>query len=65
MFLAGSLNPEYFNQKVNLHVALGPLANMKNVDVPVMKSLANTWEAADYLIKVTGAYNIMDMHWKE
>ena len=50
---------------MNLHVALGPLANMKNVDVPVMKSLANTWEAADYLIKVTGAYNILDMHWKE
>ena len=65
MFLAGSLYPEYFNSKVNLHVALGPLANMKNVDVPVMQTLAGTWEAAEYLVKVTGTYNILDADWSE
>ena len=65
MFLAGSLYPEYFSSKVNLHVALGPLANMKNVDVPVMQTLAGTWEVAEYLVKVTGTYNILDADWSE
>lgn len=31
MFVAGSLNPDYFREKVNLFVALGPVATLNFV----------------------------------
>ena len=40
MFLGASLNPEYFNEKVNLFVALGPVTTLNNIQVPALQALS-------------------------
>ena len=39
MFLGASLNPDYFNQKVNLFVALAPVANTATIDSPFLLAM--------------------------
>ena len=39
MFLGASLNPDYFNQKVNLFVALAPVANTATIDSPLLLAM--------------------------
>ena len=65
MFLAGSLNPEYFNAKVNLFVALGPVTSLNNVKVPALRALAPKWREVEYLALHFGAYNLLDFNWLE
>ena len=38
MFVASSLDPSYFTQKVNLFVALAPVLNTKNISGVVNKT---------------------------
>ena len=65
MFIAGSLNPEYFNAKVNLFVALGPVTSLNNVNVPAMRAGAKNWRETEYLALKFGAYNLLDANWIE
>ena len=37
MFLAGSLDPSYFKQKVNLFVALAPVGTTASISNPLLK----------------------------
>ena len=41
MFLAASINPEYFKAKVNLFVALAPVASTAHITIPEMVWGAN------------------------
>lgn len=40
MFLGASMNPEYFKEKVNLFIALAPVASTANISSPIAKALA-------------------------
>ena len=62
MFVAASLNPDYFAEKVNLFVALGPIAKVSHSQ-PFSKNLDSTarrWREIQWLIKSLGAYNLID-----
>lgn len=58
MFLASSLNPTYFNEKVNLFVALGPVTSLVNVEVPALRWLSNDWREVEYLALKFGVYDL-------
>jgi len=40
MFLGASLNPDYFKEKVNLFIALAPVASTANISSPIARGLA-------------------------
>ena len=40
MFLGASLNPEYFKEKINLFIALAPVASTANITSPIARALA-------------------------
>ena len=57
-FLGASLNPDYFKEKVNLFIALAPVANTSHITSPIAKALAphiNLLE--DTLVHVLGYRN--------
>ena len=63
MFLAASLNPSYFSKYVNIFVALGPVTNLNNCEVPALQFLSNDWREVEYLALKEGAYNLFDFGW--
>lgn len=60
MFLASSLNPDYFNKKVNLFVALGPVTSLVNIEVPALRALSKDWREVEYLALKFGVYDLMN-----
>ena len=67
MFSAASLNPEYFTEKINLFVALGPVVKVAHSE-PFGKSIAKTsemWREMQILVKQIGAYDLFDFNWAE
>ena len=65
MFLGASLDPDYFQEKVNLFVALGPVSTMYNVGVPQFKASDAMWPEIEYLAHKFGAYNLFNLGWME
>ncbi len=65
MFLAASLNPEYFNSKINLFAALGPVTSLNNMKVPAMRATAKQWPEVEYVALKFGAYNLLNANWAE
>ena len=65
MFLGASLNPDYFNERVNLFVALGPVTSLNNIKVPALRSLSKNWREVEYVALKTGAYNLFNFGWLE
>lgn len=65
MFLGSALNPDYFNEKVNLFVALGPVTKLQNIEVPALRDSAAMWPEVEYLALKFGAYNLFDAGWLE
>lgn len=65
MFMAASLDPDYFSEKVNLFVALGPVTNLSNVKVPALRALSKDWREVEYLALKAGVYNLLDFGWYE
>jgi len=65
MFIAGSLDPDYFRQKVNLFVALGPVATLNFIDNKLFHVIAKEWRETEYLAYKLGAYNLLNANWME
>ena len=65
MFLGSSLNPEYFAEKVNLFVALGPVTSLNNIKVPALRALSHDWRQVEYLALKFGAYDLLNFGWLE
>lgn len=65
MFLGSSLNPSYFEEKVNLFVALGPVTSLVNVKVPALRALSRDWRQVEYLALKYGVYDLMNFGWLE
>ena len=65
MFLGASINPTYFNEKVNLFVALGPVTLMNNIKVPALREISHDWRSVEYLAVKFAAYNLFNFGWLE
>ena len=65
MFLGASLNPDYFNSKVNLYVALAPATILANIEVPSFQKIAPSWPEVEYLALKFSAYNLFNANWWE
>ena len=63
MFLGASLNPEYFNEKVNLFVALGPVTMLNNIEVPALRALSKDWREVEYLALKLKTYDLFNFGW--
>ena len=63
MFLGGSLLPDYYTEKINLFVAMGPAANLKHVEVPLFEKLAPFWWELQLLVLEVGAYDTANAGW--
>jgi len=58
MFLAAAMNPDYFKAKVNLFVALAPVASTANIKSPAMHIAAHhVHEIKTAIVDVAGFYN--------
>lgn len=65
MFLGSALNPRYFDKKVNLFVALGPVTSLNNCMVEALRISSAEWPEVEYIAVKEGAYNLMDAGWLE
>lgn len=58
MFLGASLNPTYFEQKINLFVALAPVASTANIPNPLIRAAAKMIPVLEWVIvKKLNYYN--------
>ena len=58
MFIAASLNPDYFNEKINLFVALAPVASTAHISTKSMVFAANHVDKiVKSLVDEKGLYN--------
>ena len=65
MFLGASLDPDYFNSRVNLFVALGPVTSLNNIRNKQLKALSKDWKEVEWAIYEAGAFNLFDANWME
>lgn len=65
LFLGASLEPSYFEERVNLFVALGPVTKLANVNVPAFHKGANEWKQTEWLVEKLHAYNLFNAGWIE
>ena len=58
MFLGASLNPSYFKEKINLFIALAPVASTQYLKVDVLRAAANHIKVLQFgLVRTLGFYN--------
>lgn len=65
MLLGASLNPLYFKNNVNLFVALGPVAELHHVEVPVFHAMSKLWRPMQIAAKKFGAFELFNSNWFE
>ena len=61
MFLGASLDPEYFNSRVNLFVALGPVTSVYNSQ----QKEDSSWREFEWAAYELGAFNLFGANWME
>ena len=57
--------PEFYQEKVNLFVALAPVASTHNIEVPALQRLAKYWRIVQFAAIELGVYNIFGANWWE
>ena len=58
MFLGASLNPTYFKEKINLFIALAPVASTQYLKIKSMRLAADHIKVTKFaLVDVLGLYN--------
>jgi len=62
MFAGASLIPDYFKQKVNLFVALAPIASVHNIKGGAAK-IAPYWREIKFAAERLHLYNIFGLNW--
>lgn len=65
MFVAGSLNPDYFREKVNLFVGLGPIATLSYDKTDLFHKSDSNWRLWEYVAYKLGAFNLFNANWME
>lgn len=59
------MNPDYYAEKINLFVALAPVASTHNLQVDALQSIAPYWRPIQFAAEKLGVYNIIGMNWWE
>ena len=58
MFIGASLNPEYYKKKINLFIALAPVASTERMSNKKFRHIANHIEIFEYyVVNERGIYN--------
>jgi len=65
MFLGASLDPDYFNSKVNLFVALGPVTTLNSITNKKMRALSNDWKELEWAAYEAGIFSPFNANWME
>jgi len=66
MFIGLSMLPDYYASKVNLFVALAPVARLTNTMSNLFRILASQInEVTHYLVDELGIYNMFTLSWTE
>ena len=55
--------PDFYQEKVNLFVALAPVARTTNIEVPSLQRLSKFWRIIQFAAVELGAYNIFGLNW--
>ena len=63
VFVGASLNPDFWDQRVNLFVALAPVASTHTINVPSLQKTAKYWREIQFAARKFGVYNIMGLNW--
>jgi len=50
MFLGASLNPDYFKEKINLYIALAPVASTANIPNHMIRAAAKMISVLEWVI---------------
>jgi hypothetical protein len=59
------LLPDYYQEKINLFVALAPVASTHNIEVPALQKLSKYWRIIQFAAIELGVYNIVGANWWE
>lgn len=65
VFSGASRHPELYEDKINLMVALAPIASVSNTTGAGVHSVTPYWRAFEFAAKKLGAYNIIGVNWWE
>lgn len=65
MFAGATLKPEYYKEKVNLFVALAPIAFMSNTTAKPFKWASKYWKLLQATTKKMGIYDVVAPGWAE
>ena len=65
MLLGASLVPWYFESRVNLFVALAPVASLHHVEVPIFKKIAKYWRVVQFVARKFGIFDMLNTNWWE
>lgn len=57
--------PDFYTEKVNLFVALAPVASTHNIEVPSLQKSAKYWRLIQFAAERLGVYNIFGVNWWE
>lgn len=63
VFAGASLYPELYEDKLNLFVALAPVANTYTIDVPSLQHVARMWRLLQIGAIELGVYNMFGLNW--
>ena len=58
MFIGASLNPKYYKEKINLFIALAPVASTEHISNKKIRLVSDHIGIAEYyIVDVLGIYN--------
>jgi len=63
--MGSALMPDYFKEKVNLFVAMGPVTNLYNIEVPAFRAMSTEWKETWWVADQLGAYDLLNANWLE
>jgi len=58
MFYGLSEDMDYFGDKVSVYIALAPVADLPNTEIPILKTLANNYNTIYHAWEAFGIYQI-------
>jgi hypothetical protein len=65
MFAGATLKPDYYSSKVNLFVALAPIAYLSHTTCQPFQTLSQRWWLVEKVVERMGAYDLMSPTWFE
>ena len=64
-FAGATLNPDFYKSKVNLFVALAPIAFLSHTTCQPFQTVSQKWWLVEKVVEKMGAYDLMSPNWFE